>query len=353
MIRYFKKSFVRYLAYGLAIALLSFLFGLFNAKALTCTGQGANGATYVDYSIVPTVGENIGGFIWYRSNSDNGYLTIVCQTNVQVPEEDDIYQNLIVSGTSFKIKSVAAFSGFGYFSDVLAYPSDVFGDIVGNYNIGFGVGNSTFTNQEYTGFAYGFSRVSTDQKVAFRVFVNNTNGERKTISFFSYTNSVEFIVGGGANSFEAMLAAFQQSQSNYNTDVINGSINDVNQSINDLNDNINNDNVIDAENKATEFFNNFTTNTHGLTGIITAPLNAISSITSSTCTPLVLPLPFVDEDLTLPCMRPIYEHFFGDFMTLYDIVVLGIVSYWIVVRIFSLVKDFKNPEHDEVEVMEL
>lgn len=155
MIRYFRKSFVRYLAYGLAIALLSFLFGLFKVNALTCTGQGANGATYVDYSLVSTVGENIGGFIWYRSSSDNGYITVVCETNVQPPQNDEVYQNLIISGTSFKIKSVSSFAGFGYFSDVLAYPTDVFGQVVGNYNIGFGAGNSTFTNQQYTGFSYG------------------------------------------------------------------------------------------------------------------------------------------------------------------------------------------------------
>ena len=130
-------------------------------------------------------------------------------------------------------------------------------------------------------------------------------------------------------------------------------INNVKDSINNVNDSINNANVDDSTNTASNFFNNFSTDTHGLTGIITAPLNAIQSLTSKTCSPLVLPLPFVDKDLTLPCMREIYVDNFGAFMNIYDIITLGIVSYWVMVRIFALVKDFKNPDHDEIEVMDL
>lgn len=116
---------------------------------------------------------------------------------------------------------------------------------------------------------------------------------------------------------------------------------------------ITNDDSSGASGSAGNFFSNFNTNTHGLTGIITAPLLAIQSLTSQTCEPLVLPLPFVNQNLTLPCMRPIYQQFFGDFMTLYDVITLGIISYWVLVRIFALVKDFKNPEHDEIEVVDL
>ena len=126
-----------------------------------------------------------------------------------------------------------------------------------------------------------------------------------------------------------------------------------NDTLNDMNSSINNSDSSGATSDASNFFSNFTTDTHGLTGIITAPLNAINSLTSSQCSPLVLPLPFVNENLTLPCMRSIYEQHFGSFMTLYDVITLGIVSYWVMVRIFSLVKDFKNPEHDEIEVVDL
>lgn len=123
--------------------------------------------------------------------------------------------------------------------------------------------------------------------------------------------------------------------------------------INDMNDTITDSDSSGAESSAGSFFENFDTNTFGLTGIITAPLNLIQSITSSNCTDLVLPLPFVDENLTLPCMSNIYSEHFGAFYQIYQIITFGFIAYWVCVRIFFLVKDFKNPDHDEVEVLDL
>lgn len=113
------------------------------------------------------------------------------------------------------------------------------------------------------------------------------------------------------------------------------------------------DNTQQAQDSAGGFFNDFTTDTHGLTAIITAPLSLISKITSSSCSPLVIPLPFVDKDLTLPCMGAIYSQYFGSFLSIYQMITFGIIAYWVCVRIFNLVKDFKNPDHDEIEVLDL
>lgn len=119
------------------------------------------------------------------------------------------------------------------------------------------------------------------------------------------------------------------------------------------NETLKDDNTQGAQDSAGGFFNDFTTDTHGLTAIITAPLSLISSITSSSCSPLVIPLPYVDKDLTLPCMGAIYSDYFGSFLSIYQIITFGIIAYWVCVRIFNLVKDFKNPDHDEIEVLDL
>lgn len=100
-------------------------------------------------------------------------------------------------------------------------------------------------------------------------------------------------------------------------------------------------------------FSDFSSNTFGLTSIITAPLSLIRSLSSTSCTPLNLPLPFVGGTLTLPCMYSFYSSTFGSLFTLYQTITFGIVAYWVVVRIFNLVKDFKNPDHDEIEVIDL
>jgi len=133
----------------------------------------------------------------------------------------------------------------------------------------------------------------------------------------------------------------------------NQKIDKTNEELGKLNDNLNNDNTDEASNEASEFFSGFETDTFGLTSIITAPLNLISSITSSSCNPLGLDVPFVDSTLSLPCMTNIYERYFGDFLTVYQTITFGIIAYWVCIRIFALVKDFKNPDHDEIEVMDL
>ena len=119
------------------------------------------------------------------------------------------------------------------------------------------------------------------------------------------------------------------------------------------NETLKDDNIDKAQDSAGGFFNDFTTDTHGLTAVITAPLSLISNITSASCSPLVIPLPYVDKDLTLPCIGTIYSSFFGSFLSIYQMITFGIVAYWVLVRIFNLVKDFKNPDHDEIEVLDL
>ena len=124
--------------------------------------------------------------------------------------------------------------------------------------------------------------------------------------------------------------------------------------INGLDDTLNDDDTSGATSEASEFFSSFDTETFGLTSIITAPLNLIRSVLSSTCTDLQLPLPYLDnKKLTLPCMSTIYSQFFGPFFTIYQTITYGIIAYWVCVRIFNQVKDFKNPEHDEIEVLDL
>lgn len=139
----------------------------------------------------------------------------------------------------------------------------------------------------------------------------------------------------------------------YGEQICTNKLDEQTNAVNNLNDSLNNSDSSGATSEASEFFSGFTTDTFGLTSIITAPLNLIGSITSSTCTPLGLPLPYVNKTLELPCMSSIYSEYFGSFFTLYQTITFGIIAYWVCVRIFNLVKDFKNPDHDEIEVLDL
>jgi hypothetical protein len=101
-------------------------------------------------------------------------------------------------------------------------------------------------------------------------------------------------------------------------------------------------------------FLGFEPTTYGLSSILTAPLSLIQSLSSAKCSAVDLPLPFVDEDLTLPCMSTIYSSMFGTtFLTLYQTITTGVIAYWIVVDLFATVKAFKDPDEDRIEVAKL
>lgn len=129
--------------------------------------------------------------------------------------------------------------------------------------------------------------------------------------------------------------------------------NEVKQEIQSTNDTLNNSDTSEATNEASNLFNNHQDNDFGLSGVITAPLNLIRSLTSKTCSQVVLPLPFVDKDLKLPCLSAIYREHFNGILSIYQIVLFAIVGYRICVSIFFMVKGFKDPNKDEIEVMDL
>ena len=133
----------------------------------------------------------------------------------------------------------------------------------------------------------------------------------------------------------------------------NQSQNETNDKLDDLNDNITNSDSSGATDSAGSFFEDFKDNDYGLSDIVTMPLEFIKGLSGTSCYLLELPLPFVDKDVEIPCMTSIYETYFGSFLTLYQIITTGFISYWVCVNIYGLVKGFKDPDTDKVEVMDL
>lgn len=113
-------------------------------------------------------------------------------------------------------------------------------------------------------------------------------------------------------------------------------------------------NTTEAEEEASSFFEDFDApDIGGLSAIITAPLNTIRNLLNSSCSNLVLPLPYVDEDLTLPCMNTIYTEHFGAFFSIYQTIVLALIAYRCIRSIFFDIHGFTNPNDDRIEVMDL
>ena len=133
---------------------------------------------------------------------------------------------------------------------------------------------------------------------------------------------------------------------------VNDSVQDVNDSVQDVNNTLNDDDVSDATSDASSFFTGFQSDSHGLSGIITSPLRLIQSLSSSTCSPLNVPLPFVNQNATIPCMSTVYERY-PTFLALWQLLTTGMIAYWIIIKIFGHVKGMQDPNDDRIEVLSL
>ncbi len=180
--------------------------------------------------------------------------------------------------------------------------------------------------------------------------VCNPNGKvPKQLYFyinFKTTQTTNFLLGV-SRAFRLYSSATQEQ--------IN-SINNIKDSTNDIKDSINNDNVDDATSNASGLFNNFENTDFGLTGIITAPLNLIKSMSSATCKPMKFSTdtgPFKNVEFSLPCLRDKYEEYFGSAFALYQMITFGIIAYKICVDLLGWVRSFRNPNEDRIEVVNL
>lgn len=176
--------------------------------------------------------------------------------------------------------------------------------------------------------------------------------------WFGSEDSVSISTGHGpATNKYLMLRSFIEEDNFFPPDEPDIDPDNPNQGIEDglgdLNDSINSSDISGSEGAFNDFFGNFESDDHGLFAIISTPLNFIKSFLNSVCTPLVLPLPFVDTDVTLPCMEYVYTKFFGNFFTAYQTITTGIVAYWVCINILRTVKDMKDSEKDTIEVLDL
>lgn len=147
-------------------------------------------------------------------------------------------------------------------------------------------------------------------------------------------------------------SALLQQMTNQNNTIINQNeqiINNGNQTNNTLND----DNVDESTNKATDFFNNFDSgNTGSLTDIISLPLDFLDKLNNS-CSSIVLPVPYMG-DITLPCLQSYLSTFIPEsFLNLIKLIVNGFLTYKIIASLIDFINSLKDPNNDDLEVMDL
>jgi hypothetical protein len=110
---------------------------------------------------------------------------------------------------------------------------------------------------------------------------------------------------------------------------------------------------VPSASQISDLMSSFSLPSQPVSSIITIPITTIATITTKTCTPLSLPLPFVNRSIILPCMTDIYINNFGAFFVLYQVITTAVISYYVIVNLFMHVKNFQSPKKDQIEVFRL
>lgn len=142
------------------------------------------------------------------------------------------------------------------------------------------------------------------------------------------------------------------ANSNTQAQIDNDNSNQVqtNSNLNKINDSINNDEI--DNNSGNDFFDNVNVSSHGITGLITLPLNFISSFTTSACSPFSVTI--FDKNINIPCLSPLEKQLLGN--DLYNLIVVGFnapLVYGICLYFVRSVKNANNPNDDRIEVVDL
>lgn len=184
------------------------------------------------------------------------------------------------------------------------------------------------------------------------IIFSSKSNVKEQYPLFSYSSADEKYYFRYANyGFSAMTD--YEYQNYIKQQEIANNTGETNNKLDDIQDNITNDNISGSQNTANGFFNNFSDNDYGLSSIITIPLSSIQKLSNSICTPIKLPVPFTGKTIDLPCMGELYENNVPTLLNIWQVVSFGLISYAIIVDIFGMVKKFKDPNDDKLEVLDL
>lgn len=204
-----------------------------------------------------------------------------------------------------------------------------------------------YSNSSYTG-----------GKVVIITFATYSSGANSIVLYQNANASVQLIdfavdTSGYVNpiNYSSQTLINQNSQIiNQNNTIINNQ-EDIKNNTEDIKDTLKDDNIDTS--KSNSFFSNFTDEDNGgISGVVTAPLRFIRKITN-TCTPFTLKV--MEQDVTLPCGNTLFwdKPEVATFKTTWNALVGGAILYALVVKLFKVISDLKNPDSSKVEVLDL
>lgn len=252
-----------------------------------------------------------------NSLNDNFNTTIQC---------NNLYNgnNISVNGT-FSTNNATNLGSMAF--DVGTYTISLTNNLTNNSYIYIGPSGTILSGFRGPKTSFSVSTAST-----YNIWFIRTAG-----SYNNFTSNIKIEKGNSATTYCVYGSSSSVNKLDQQTNAIN-----------DLNDLVNSDNIDSSS--ASSFFSNFTDNTHGLSGVVSAPLVAINAMLNNQCSPLTAT--WKETTVSLPCGYDFWSRMTG-FQQFLNIALDGLLCYRILVKIFKLVEKFKNPNDDRVEVMDL
>lgn len=101
-----------------------------------------------------------------------------------------------------------------------------------------------------------------------------------------------------------------------------------------------------------DFINNFQLENGGLSSVVSAPLNLISSLNTTSCQNIQFTL--LNQNVNVSCLTSsVYRVYFPTLFTLYQTIMTGIICYGCLLNMFKIIRGLQSPDSDKVEVLDL
>lgn len=237
---------------------------------------------------------------------------------------------------------------YNYDSVYGVYPGTIRGDFFGQFD----VSKITMSNDSIT-CSFAITNTYQENYIDYNHYAFTCDVKNYTdfINFSIYYNTAIYSDGVDHYQYMSRYVSYDIDANYAKLNDIQTSVDNANNNLKDTNDTMKDDNIDTSS--SSSFFNNFKSSDHGLSGVINAPLKFIQSLSNNTCSNVSLTIPFVDETFNLPCFSTIYKENFNTVYTIYQVVITALVGYWVCVKIYAMVKGFKDPTNDRIEVMDL
>lgn len=183
----------------------------------------------------------------------------------------------------------------------------------------------------------------------FSSIIDNANSNTTTI--INNVNAVKSAIDTAKNAIDSMKNALSGKidTTNQKLDNYNQTQQQTNQKLDNIDNTMKNDSIDTSQSNS--FFSSFsTTDNGGISSILTAPLVAINKMLDNQCSPLTTT--YKGKEISLPCGTQFWEQM-PTIKTFLTTIESGILSYFIIKKLFELIHNLKDPENDKVEVMDL